>query len=288
MQCDADDARFEAFAELPNQMKLWYGVRKCEVGGLLAHGIPFPAAEAPSSSYPFGKCIRVSESAASAAHRCLSFRGKQLQGDNDKDGDEDDEDNDDHTVILVLCTVACGNIYTASHQAYYDRPPMPYHSVQTKSSRSSGTDDEDSSDILIYDAAQIQMKAIVEVSMLQLTSRQSVLSQVSVQDAPQNPRSDANSAAVPPQVSKSDERRIAEVGEIKLSDAASVDEGTSAPMPEAPQSSATSVQMVDNDGEQSLDQESQKDVQGSEKQNAKAIASSISRPLAPQGEIASP
>ena len=109
-KCDTDDARFEAFDELPNQKKLWYGIRKCEMGGLLAHGVPFPAAESPSTSYPFGKCIRLSDSSLRAADRCLRFRRVR--------GGEDDED-DMQTVFLGLCSVACGNIYSATHEAYY-------------------------------------------------------------------------------------------------------------------------------------------------------------------------
>jgi hypothetical protein len=150
VKCETDEARFEAFDELPNQKRLWYGVRKCELGGLLTHGVPFPAAEAPFTSYPFGKCIRLSGSAASAADRCLRFRAAQQDGDG--------EDDNAHTVFLGLCSVACGNIFSATHQAYYDRPPMPYHSVKTGSG-------DDNADVLIYDAAQLRLDAIVEVSM---------------------------------------------------------------------------------------------------------------------------
>ena len=145
VHCEADDARFEPFKRLPSQHKLWYGIRKCELGGVLSHGIPFPSAEAPTSSYPYGKCLQFSTSPVVAAKRCFDF--EPLVNDDDDDGD--------NTIILGLCTVACGNMHSITEPNIFYRPPAPCHSVKL--------DHDKGQDVFIYDLGQIHLDSIVLV-----------------------------------------------------------------------------------------------------------------------------
>ena len=145
VHCEADDARFEPFDRLPSQHQLWYGIRKCELGGVLSHGIPFPSAEAPASSYPYGKCLQFSTSPIVAAKRCFEFEPLV----------NDDDDDDDNTIILGLCTVACGNTHSITEPNIFYRPPAPCHSVKL--------DHVMGQDVFIYDLGQIHLESIVFV-----------------------------------------------------------------------------------------------------------------------------
>jgi hypothetical protein len=146
VHCEADDARFEPFDRLPSKHQMWYGIRKCELGGVLSHGIPFPSAEAPSSSYPYGKCLQLSTSPLVAAQRCFDFEPLVAK---------DEEDEDANTIVLGLCTVACGNMHTITRPAIYSRPPMPCHSIKLNH--------DQGQDIFIYDLGQIHLDSIVFV-----------------------------------------------------------------------------------------------------------------------------
>ena len=158
VHCEADDARYEPFDRLPAQQQMWYGIRKCELGGVLSHGIPFPSAEAPTSSYPYGKCIQLSSSPLVAAKRCLEFEPLQQTQDDD---DDDDDSSVDNTIILGLCTVACGNMHTIAGPNIYRRPPVPCHSIRVDHSDNSGASGASGQEVFIYDIGQIHLDSIV-------------------------------------------------------------------------------------------------------------------------------
>ena len=150
VHCEADDARYEPFDRLPSQQKMWYGIRKCELGGVLSHGIPFPAAEAPTSAFPYGKCLQLSSSPLEAAQRCLNFEPlSDSVADGEVEGEDADGNGQGRTVVLGLCTVACGNMHSVHNATIFVRPPVPCHSVRRNRS------------VMIYDLGQVRLDSIV-------------------------------------------------------------------------------------------------------------------------------
>ena len=165
VHCEADDAKYEPFDVLPFQQKMWYGIRKCELGGVLSHGIPFPTAESPVSSFPYGKCIQLSTSPMAAAQRCMDFEPlvEKNDGEEDKDGEDEEEDEEEkeekeegRSILLGMCTVACGNMYSADGRpSVFFKPPTSCHSIKV--------DHEMGTDVMIYDIGQLRLDSIVVV-----------------------------------------------------------------------------------------------------------------------------
>ena len=157
VHCEADDAKYEPFDVLPFQQKMWYGIRKCELGGVLSHGIPFPTAESPVSSFPYGKCIQLSTSPMAAAQRCMDFEPLVEKNDGEDEDEEEKEEKEEGTSILLgMCTVACGNMYSADGRpSVFFKPPTSCHSIKV--------DHEMGTDVMIYDIGQLRLDSIVVV-----------------------------------------------------------------------------------------------------------------------------
>ena len=147
--CEGDEARYEPFDLLPSQQQMWYGIRKCELNGVLSKGISFPSAEAPISAFPYGKCVVLSTSPLEAAKRCFEFEALSNPILNEEEEDVDEDDKDGRIVVLGLCTVACGNMHTIQQPTIFVRPPIPCHSVRMHES------------VMIYDSGQIKLDSIV-------------------------------------------------------------------------------------------------------------------------------
>ena len=105
-----EERRFKPFRKLHNRRMLWHGSRLSNMAGILSKGLRIAPPEAPSTGYMFGKGLYFADSVSKSANYCRATRTQ-------------------NRVTLLLCEVACGDMYPCKSAEFLEKAPHGYHST---------------------------------------------------------------------------------------------------------------------------------------------------------------
>lgn len=102
--------KFEPFNKFHNRRMLWHGSRLSNMAGILSKGLRIAPSEAPSTGCMFGKGLYFADCVSKSANYCKASRTNPRG-------------------LLLLCEVACGDVYPCQSAEFMERAPHGYHST---------------------------------------------------------------------------------------------------------------------------------------------------------------
>jgi poly [ADP-ribose] polymerase 1 len=103
--------RYEAFKSLHNRKLLWHGSRLTNFAGILSQGLRIAPPEAPCTGYMFGKGVYFADMVSKSANYCFTSSANP-------------------TGLMLLCEVACGEMYERNGAEYVTKLPSGKHSTK--------------------------------------------------------------------------------------------------------------------------------------------------------------
>jgi len=107
---EGEARRFKPFKQLHNRRLLWHGSRLSNFAGILSKGLCIAPPEAPSTGYMFGKGLYFADCVSKSANYCRASATQPR-------------------ALLLLCEVACGDMYPCKSAEFMERSPSGYHST---------------------------------------------------------------------------------------------------------------------------------------------------------------